>query len=261
MQHEPRARQAEGVHTAHLSVPLHVVSRDLPPVPLQPGSQYERKCDQLEAEDEDGRGGGGTLCPEAELVGEDQWLSLAQVAAEAEERRAGLAECIAAIHKVEPLAKVLAFAPTRGFAAAEKAVKALPMKTEVVTPGEEQEKAARLVLEFDEPPHEETYQKRCRVLLLSYDDGAGLNLQHGCHHVVLFAPLAQAAKDSEKIIAAVGKEQQSIGRVRRAGQSHKVTVHRLVLEGPNGERTVDGALHERNEDKELIRSATNTADA
>ena len=101
---------------------------------------------------------------------------------------------------------------------------------------------------------------RCEMPV-SYDDGAGLNLQHGCHHVVLFAPLAQAAKDSEKIIAAVGKEQQSIGRVRRAGQSHKVTVHRLVLEGPNGERTVDGALHERNEDKELIRSATNTADA
>jgi hypothetical protein len=63
------------------------------------------------------------------------------------------------------------------------------------------------------------------VLLLSYDDGAGLNLQHGCHHVVLYAPLALAAKDSEKIIAAVGKEQQSIGRVRRSGQQHKVTVH------------------------------------
>ena len=98
------------------------------------------------------------------------------------------------------------------------------------------------------------------MLLLAYEDGAGLNLQHGCHHVVLYAPLAGAAKDSEKIIAAVGKEQQSIGRVRRAGQKHAVTIHRLWLQGPEGENTLDEVMHERGMDEELIRSATNTAD-
>ena len=97
------------------------------------------------------------------------------------------------------------------------------------------------------------------MLLLAYEDGAGLNLQHGCHHVVLYAPLAGACKDSEKIIAAVGKEQQSIGRVRRAGQKHHVTIYRIELKGANGEKTLDGLLHERNMDETLIRSATNTA--
>mgnify|MGYP003311825279 CR=1 FL=1 len=58
-------------------------------------------------------------------------------------------------------------------------------------PGEDQERTAELVLEFDEPPTElSVKQKKCRLLLLAYEDGAGLNLQHGCHHVVLYAPLA-----------------------------------------------------------------------
>ena len=117
------------------------------------------------------------------------------------------------------------------------------------------------MLEFDEPPTDlSIQQKKCRVLLLAYEDGAGLNLQHGCHHVVLYAPLASPPKDSEKVIAAVGKEQQSIGRVRRAGQKRSVTIHRLVLLDPNGERTIDGLLHDRNMDEKLIRSATNTAE-
>ena len=98
------------------------------------------------------------------------------------------------------------------------------------------------------------------MLLLAYEDGAGLNLQHGCHHVVLYAPLASPPKDSEKVIAAVGKEQQSIGRVRRAGQKHTVIIHRLVLTGPDGERTLDGFLHDRNTNEDMIRSATNTAE-
>ena len=98
-----------------------------------------------------------------------------------------------------------------------------------------------------------------RVLLLAYEDGAGLNLQHGCHHVVLFAPLAGAAQNSEQIIAAIGKEQQSIGRVRRQFQKHKVTVHRLLLKGPEDEPTLDAVLTDRNMDEAYIRQATNTA--
>ena len=58
------------------------------------------------------------------------------------------------------------------------------------------------------------------------------------------------------VIAAVGKEQQSIGRVRRAGQPHSVTVHRIVLEGPKGEKTLDRGLCERNQDEELIKQST-----
>ena len=99
------------------------------------------------------------------------------------------------------------------------------------------------------------------MLLLAYEDGAGLNLQHGCHHVVLFAPLAGAAQNSEQIIAAIGKEQQSIGRVRRFGQQSQVTVHRIVLQGPNGQETLDGVITKRNQHEDFIRSATNVGEA
>jgi hypothetical protein len=238
------------------------------PVRLGRGSAYEKRCDE-QLDDEGGelgqeqRRSGGGMAPEGEVMGEDRYLQLVQVAAEAPERQAALASCVRTICKAEPLAKVLVFAPLRGFERAERAVRALgtAWPCAVVRPGEEQETAAQLVLAFDEEPTEHTLREgRCRVLLLAYEDGAGLNLQHGCHHVVLFAPLAGAAKDGERVIAAVGKEQQSIGRVRRAGQVHLVTVHRLVLEGPDGERTVDGVLTDRNMDEELIRSATNTAE-
>ena len=74
--------------------------------------------------------------------------------------------------------------------------------------------------------------------------GAGLNLQHGCHHVILYAPLAGSGHDQEQIIAAIGKEQQSIDRVRRQFQKHKVTVHRLLLKGPEDEPTLDAVLTE-----------------
>ena len=152
-----------------------------------------------------------------------------------------------------------------GFGKAKRAVERLgtqlEMPTQVITPGEDQEAAAELVLAFDEPPLEATYKNKCRVLLLAYEDGAGLNLQHGCHHVVLYAPLAGSGHDQDQIIGAVGKEQQSIGRVRRAGQLHAVTVHRIVLDGPKGERTLDRMLCERNQRDEYVKCSTNVGDA
>jgi len=222
------------------------------------------------------------LCPDADACDDAKWNRLALAAATAAERGAALKACVQRIHDAEPLAKadsllrrraggsslhahtceqVLVFAPTDGIEAAASAVAGLGLPTDVARPGEGQERAAELVLEFDEPPTElSVAQRKCRVLLLAYDDGAGLNLQHGCHHVILYAPLSSPPKDGERVIAAVGKEQQSIGRVRRAGQSSHVTIHRIVLEGPGGERTLDGLLHERNMDEALIKSATNTAE-
>ena len=79
----------------------------------------------------------------------------------------------------EPLAKVLVFAPLHGFGKAKAAVerlgRELEMVTEVITPGKDQEAAAELVLSFDEPPLEASYKSKCRVMLLAYEDGAGLN--------------------------------------------------------------------------------------
>jgi len=127
----------------------------------------------------------------------------------------------------------------------------------IVPPGGKQEESARRLLEFDEPPASLLYDKKPRVLLLSFEDGAGLNLQHGCHHVVLYAPLAGSSNNSDDVVMDVGKEQQSIGRLRRPGQGHTVVVHRLVLQGPNSEDTVERALTNRNDDESLIAQASN----
>ena len=231
------------------------------PVRLEANSRFERRIEEL-ARQKDARVAG--LCPESDAIGEASWLELAQMAAEAKERRHALVESIRVIHADEPLAKVLVFAPHKGFQAAAEAVKALAgptFKVQVITPGERQEQAAELVLAFDEPPLQATYKAKCRVMLLAYEDGAGLNLQHGCHHVVLYAPLAGSGHDQEAIIGAVGKEQQSIGRVRRFGQKSLVTVHRIVLQGPNGQETLDGVITKRNQHDDFIRCATNVGEA
>ena len=233
-------------------------------VRLKANSPFERRVDVI-SRSKDVRVNG--LCPDSEAIGETTWLELAQLAAEADERIDALHDCVKGIHKAEPLAKVLVFAPSSGFGKAKKAVEklgaTLKVPTTVITPGENQEAAAMQVLAFDEPPPLEAtsyYRTQCRVLLLAYEDGAGLNLQHGCHHVVLYAPLAGHGSDQEQIISAVGKEQQSIGRVRRAGQTQDVTVHRIMLDGPRGERTLDRKLCERNQDKGLISRSTNIGD-
>ena len=240
-------------------------------------SKYENMCDEIARDDARDDGGRkdekdkkvkGSLAPDLAGLSDGKFEKLVGLAAMEPVRQTALATCVADIQSKERLAKVLVFAPVerRAFEAAERAVRALKapdggsMPVEVVWPGEQQEKAATDVLAFNEEPSEQSYKdKKPRVLLLAYEDGAGLNLQHGCHHVVLFAPLAGAAQNSEQIIAAIGKEQQSIGRVRRQFQKHKVTIHRLLLKGPKDERTLDAVLTDRNMDEAYIRQATNTA--
>ena len=91
------------------------------------------------------------------------------------------------------------------------------------------------------------------MLLLSFENAAGLNLQYVCHHVVLYAPLW--AQDT---VAAVANEQQAIGRVYRYGQTQQVTVHRMLMQMPgrNGQ-TVDEHLHAMNTAEATINAATN----
>ena len=96
-------------------------------------------------------------------------------------------------------------------------------------------------------------EARASVLLLSFECAAGLNLQTCSHNVVLYAPLFSRSDP----VAAVAKEQQAMGRVWRYGQTHDVTVHRLVLEGPRGEDSVDRLLIARNTDPTFLQQASN----
>lgn len=50
------------------------------------------------------------------------------------------------------------------------------------------------------------------------------------------------------------------GRVMRQGQKYDVEVVRIVLKGPNGERTLDDWILERNLDPNVLQAATSNFD-
>ena len=54
---------------------------------------------------------------------------------------------------------------------------------------------------------------------------------------------------------AAANEQQAIGRVMRIGQRRDVTLHRIVAEGPAGQRTVEAHVVERNTSEWVTRQA------
>ena len=64
--------------------------------------------------------------------------------------------------------------------------------------------------------------------------------------------------EDPKGIHAAANEQQAIGRVHRPGQTQDVHVHRLLLHGPTGQRTIDHRIFDRNTDRNVILQATNT---
>jgi len=81
-----------------------------------------------------------------------------------------------------------------------------------------------------------------RIALLTFDQATGLNLQHSCSDIVLFAPLYTGSDP----VTSCGQEQQAIGRVHRLGQSKPVSVYRIIVTGPNDEETLDSVLLKRN---------------
>jgi hypothetical protein len=90
-----------------------------------------------------------------------------------------------------------------------------------------------------------------RVLLLSFDQAAGLNLQYSCYNAILFAPLS-----SDDEIHDCAREQQAVGRIHRPGQEKDVTVVRIILEGPEGQPTIDSQIMEQNIKPARIAAAT-----
>ncbi|GKY91341.1 hypothetical protein MPSEU_000106300 [Mayamaea pseudoterrestris] len=101
---------------------------------------------------------------------------------------------------------------------------------------------------------------RPRVLVLSFENAAGLNLQSESYNVVLFHPLYSGPGDNSEV-ADVSVELQAIGRVFRNGQTKpNVYIHRIEMLGPNGEECLDSQLLRRNTDQKTIAAATNASD-
>ena len=87
-------------------------------------------------------------------------------------------------------------------------------------------------------------------------NGQGDGPSHACIGT-LTAPSPRMSEDPKGIHAAAN-EQQAIGRVHRPGQTKDVHVHRLLLHGPTGQRTIDHRIFDRNTDRNVILQATNT---
>ena len=108
----------------------------------------------------------------------------------------------------------------------------------------------------------ETDRKRPRILVLHFEHCAGLNLQSECNNLILFAPLYTGAGGvNSDAVADVSTELQAIGRVYRAGQKkNQVNVYKIVVQGPNGEETLDNQILRRNTNPDTVAMAVNAAD-
>lgn len=99
-------------------------------------------------------------------------------------------------------------------------------------------------------------RRRPRILLLSFEQAAGHNLQEACHNVIMFDPMYSG----QDAVADASQEEQALGRVLRQGQKYDVSVTRIIVKGPNGERCLDDWIVERNLDEDVLRAATSNFD-
>ena len=99
-------------------------------------------------------------------------------------------------------------------------------------------------------------RERPRILLLSFEQAAGHNLQEACHNVIMYDPMYSGSD----AVADCSVEEQALGRVMRQGQTRDVAVTRIAIRGPNGERCLDDAIIERNLDEDILNAATSNFD-
>ena len=190
----------------------------------------------------------------------DQELeSVLEVTSTSEARGNALVKAIGEIMEKEPNTKIVIFADIRhgGHAAAVKALDSSGMKFAFIGEEENVKEQNEIVSWFRHVDVTDEDRKRPRILLLSFEQAAGHNLQHACHNVILFEPV-YSGRDA---VADASVEQQAIGRVVRQGQTHDVvTVIRLVLKSPDGSNSIDDAIIMRNTDEHVLHAATSNFD-
>jgi hypothetical protein len=131
-----------------------------------------------------------------------------------------------------------------------------------LSPHDSNEKKNEKISWYQEADATEQDRKRPRILVLHFEHCAGLNLQSECNNMVLFAPLYTGiGGSSSDPVADTSTELQAVGRVFRAGQKrNEVNLYKIILNGPNGEETMDRQILRRNTHKNSIAMAVNAAD-
>lgn len=176
------------------------------------------------------------------------------VTASSKARHAALSSIIENIQMKEPDTKILIFANAvyGGYASALSSLKASGTKFCHVTENNSVSEQNEIISWFRHVDATEEDKSRPRILLLSFDQAAGHNLQEACHNVIIYDPMYSGSD----AVADASVEEQAIGRVMRQGQKFDVTVTRIVVQGPKGERCLDNWTVERNLDEDVLRAAT-----
>jgi hypothetical protein len=189
----------------------------------------------------------------------DKTGQVLSVTASSKQRQAAFLEAIDSIQQAEPDAKIVVFASTDygGYESALAALKTSGKKfSHVSDENNSVQEQNEIISWFRHVDVTDEEKRRARILLLSFEQAAGHNLQEAVHHCILYEP-HYSGTDA---VADASVEEQAIGRIMRQGQKYDVTVHRLILRGPQGERCLDDWIVERNLDEDVLRAATSNFD-
>lgn len=180
------------------------------------------------------------------------------VTASSKARHAALFEIIDSIQAKEPHTKIIIFANAvyGGYDSALSALKLSGRKFSHVDENHSVLEQNEIISWFRHTDATDEDRQRPRILLLSFNQAAGHNLQEACHNVIMYDPMYSGSD----AVADASVEEQALGRVMRQGQTEDVTCYRILVKGPDGERCLDDVIVERNLDEDVLRAATSNFD-
>ncbi|KAL7543053.1 hypothetical protein ACHAXR_012745 [Thalassiosira sp. AJA248-18] len=180
------------------------------------------------------------------------------VTASSSARHSALFEIIDSIQADEPHTKIIIFANAvyGGYKSALSALKSSERKFSHVDENHSVLEQNEIISWFRHTDATNEDRSRPRILLLSFNQAAGHNLQEACHNVIMYDPMFSGSD----AVADASVEEQALGRVMRQGQTDDVTCYRILVKGPDGERCLDDVIVERNLDEDVLRAATSNFD-
>lgn len=188
----------------------------------------------------------------------DKTGAVLSITATSKARHAALLEKIDQIEQAEPGTKIIVFANSSygGYRGALAALNASGNFFCEISDNHSVQEQNEIISWFRHADASEEDRARPRILLLSFEQAAGHNLQEACHNVIIYDPMYSGTD----AVADASVEEQAVGRVMRQGQKYDVTVTRILVMGPKGERSVDSWIVERNLDEDVLRAATSNFD-
>jgi hypothetical protein len=180
-----------------------------------------------------------------------------QITAGSKARQQALKDRVESIQKEDPETKIIVFATTIGYESALLALQSSDSKfCNVSNERDNIERQNEIISWFRHADATEEDRNRPRILVLSFEQAAGHNLQAACHNILLFDPFYSTLD----AVADASVEEQAVGRVFRQGQMNDVNCTRIVVKGPDGEPCVDDWIVQRNLDEDVLRAATSNFD-